>query len=229
MINVNFHYTSLLWNSLKPLEEKVKVVSAGLLILQQLPVESHSGSLLNSCVSCVRHVSRCWAFPRLRILSTPLSSSQTALQCYTCHSPSCHPINVLYFSTLLSVQFPSSCFLLPPPPPPSSLSFHLILRPPLFPCRPPSHRIECESIWSLHAPFSAPSPPEMLGVLLWTVEQAFALWGFCLLCEVFSQIAAFHSPARHITPLCVLAYASVFGNALMLLGPVNLSTVCAHF
>lgn len=79
--------------------------------------------------------------------------------------------------------------------------------------------------------FSRPSPRkgEVCCSGVWTVEQAFALWGFCLLCEVFSQIAAFHSPARHITPLCVLAYVSVFGNALTLLSPENLSTVSAHF
>lgn len=141
----------------------------------------------------------------------------------------------LCFLTFLffSVQFPSSCppvFLsnsLSPPTlqfvlPPSSSGLHY------FPVVVPLFVSSVNPSDHSTLVFCSLSP-EMAGVLLWTVEQAFALWGFCLLCEVFSQIAAFHSSARHITPLCVLAYVSVFGNALMLLRPVNLSTVCAHF
>lgn len=82
--------------------------------------------------------------------------------------------------TVLSAQFPSSCFLPPHPPVcPSTL----ILRPPFFPCHPPSRRINCKSIWSLHACFlftlsgdaRSAAPDSITSICL--VRPLFALWG----------------------------------------------------
>lgn len=167
MINVNFHYRGLLWNSLKPLEEKVKVISAGLWILQQLPLESHSGSLLNSCVFCVRHVSRCSAFPQLGFswITYTVENSLHSSVILTDSSSMLH----LQFSVLPSNQrfilfdlaFCSiSVRLLFAPPTPSTLQF-------VLPPHPQASIISLSSslssyrVW-IHpiapSPFSAPSP-----------------------------------------------------------------------
>lgn len=110
------------------------------------------------------------------------------------------PFYLVFFWLLFafSLSLPLAFSLLSP----SSLSFHPHPRASIISL---SSSLSSYQVW-IHpiAPrlfFGSPSP-EMRGALLWTVEQAFALWGFCLLCEVFSQIAAFHSPARHHTSLC---------------------------
>lgn len=116
-----------------------------------------------------------------------------------------------------------------------SFSYFLPLSPltlslscPLLPSCPPSHHTECGSMQTLHACFFIPlsrvvrSAALDIGTSTCLVRLLFALRG------VFSN-SSFSQPCRHITPLCVPAYVSVFGNALTLLRPVNLSTVCAHF
>lgn len=205
LFRVNFYSRAFILGPVEVLEEEVEVNCPGWLILQELLVESHSGSHLLS-LSFLRPpwgslVS--WSLVVFFLSHFCSSEFFTLLRLFaaTCHYLSGHYSTFLCLLTFLSVRFPSSCFLSPHPPVcPSTL------RPPLLPCRPPSHRLERESIRSLHACFLLPLPSSAAGdsgTSVRLVRLLFALWG------VFWN-SSLHSPGRHITPLCVPAYVSVF-------------------